>query len=297
MTDVPDSASLQPTVGTQLQQAVPRLVVSSSTPRLDAEVLLAHTLNVSRAQLIARLSDPLGAPQAALFQAMLERRADGESIAYLVGEREFYGLRFMVNPHVLVPRPETELLVERMLIFAADRRSRGQLRIADIGTGSGAIAVSLAVKLPQAQIIATDISADALAVAAANARAHGVAERITFRQGDLLAALDAPVHLIASNPPYTILDEVDADVLRYEPHLALDGGPDGLDPYRRLLADAPTWLLAEGRIGLEIDPRRAAQVYAIALAAFPKAVVSILPDAAGHARVMTVRLPGALEEH
>ncbi|HWQ11307.1 MAG TPA: peptide chain release factor N(5)-glutamine methyltransferase [Roseiflexaceae bacterium] len=296
------------TIAEALADATAALRPSSSTPRLDAELLLAHALGWPRARLLAEGRATLPATARDTFRALVRRRAGLEPVAYLVGRREFYGLEFAVDCRVLVPRPETELLVELALGFArrtmndehpatndaegSNRSSfvvrRSPFVIADIGTGSGCIAVALAVHLPRARVYATDISLDALAVARANAERHGVAGRVTLLQGDLLAPLPEPVDLLVSNPPYTVLAQVDEGVRRHEPRLALDGGPDGLALYRRLLADAPGRLRSGGVVLLEIGAEQGRAVAALARAAFPGADVRVQQDLAGHDRAVVV---------
>jgi release factor glutamine methyltransferase len=191
---------------------------------------------------------------------------------------------------VLVPRPETEQLVELALREA--RRIVEQtaaLAIADIGTGSGAIAVALALNLPAAQLYAVDLSADALAVARSNVARHGLDERVTLLHGDLLAPLPGPVDLIVSNPPYTVLAEVEPNVRAAEPWLALEGGPDGAAIYRRLLARAPAYVRAGGAVLLEIGAWQGALVAELLRAAFPQATVEVHQDLAGHDRVVVGR--------
>lgn len=291
-----DSAPASPTG--PLPTSVPGLLTAaavtlrshSPTPRLDAELLLGHVLGWSRARLLAARSEPLEAEHVAAFQGLIERRATGEPVAYLIGHREFYGLDLLVDRRVLTPRPETELLVEQALAVAAAMAHRAPLRIADVGTGSGAIAIALAVHLPDAQIYATDLAPEALAVAAANAARHGVAERVTLLQGDLLTPVTERLEIIVSNPPYTILDQIDANVRRHEPHLALDGGPDGLEIYRRLLAQAPRWLRLGGALVLEIGALQGPAVTALVQAALPTARVAVVRDLAGHDRVVVGRL-------
>ncbi|GAB4204166.1 MAG: peptide chain release factor N(5)-glutamine methyltransferase [Roseiflexaceae bacterium] len=279
------------TVARALAWAGSTLAGSSPSARLDAELLLAHTLGWSRARVLAEGRIELDPAQQARFAALVDRRAALEPVAYLVGQREFYGLDFEVTPAVLVPRPETELLVERALEFARNLPAGAQ--IADIGAGSGAIAVALAVHLPQARISAVDLSAEALAVAGRNAARHGVAGRVRLLQGDLLAPLDSPVDLLVSNPPYTVLAEIDEGVRRHEPHLALDGGPDGLELYRRLLAAAPPLLRPGGAVLLEIGATQAETVSALARQHFPDARVTVEQDLAGHDRVVIIATPGA----
>jgi release factor glutamine methyltransferase len=259
----------------------------SPTPRLDAEVLLAHVLGVSRAQLYARLRDPWPTEALEPYGALLRRRLAGEPVAYLVGHKDFYGLDLQVDPRVLIPRPETEELVGRVLA-ALPLDAIGP--VADIGTGSGAIAIALAVHRPALRVVAVDLSAEALDVARANAARYDVAERISWRQGDLLEPLSAPVAGIAANLPYTVLDEVDPDVREWEPVLALDGGgPLGTGLIARLLAGAPRVLPPDGWVALEIGYNQAAAVERLARAAFPTAVVQVYPDVEERDRVVWVQ--------
>jgi release factor glutamine methyltransferase len=282
---MPDSAL---TVAQALRSAAAALAALSSTARLDAELLLADVLQWPRSRVLAEYAQLLSPQQQAVFDALIARRMQREPIAYLLGRREFYGLEFSVDRRVLIPRPETELLVERALAFAAARPGR-RLRIADIGTGSGAIAVALAVHLPQAAIIAGDISHDALAVAAVNAARHQVSERISLRRGDLLDVIDAPVDLLISNPPYTLINDIEPGVAAYEPHLALDGGPDGLAFYRRLLAGAAAVLQPDGALLFEIGAWQGRDLLRMTAAALPHATLQILPDLAGLDRVVEAR--------
>ncbi|MEP7003977.1 MAG: HemK/PrmC family methyltransferase, partial [Chloroflexota bacterium] len=189
------------------------------TPALDADVLLAHVLGVPKEDLVAHPEIELGPGEAARFDALVAKRADGVPVAYLRGFKEFYGLRFAVDPRVLVPRPETEVLVDAVRAHAAER----ELTVVDIGTGSGAIAVALAVSAPQLRVIATDVSTAALAVARSNAAAHGA--RIDFRQGDLLASVTERVDVVAANLPYLRDDALEELVgertsLAFEPRIA-----------------------------------------------------------------------------
>jgi release factor glutamine methyltransferase len=282
------------TVRQLLAAATTLLRTVSSTPRLDAELLLAHVLDWSRAHLLAEQSYIPGADHIAVFQQLTQRRAHGEPVAYLVGYRSFYGLDLLVDRRVLVPRPETELLVELALGLirerpAATTHTAPAYYIADVGTGSGAIAVALAVHLPGVHIYATDISEVALEVARANVECHGVGEQVTLLHGDLLTPMPRKVDLIISNPPYTILAEIDADVREHEPHLALDGGPDGLAVYRRLLAEAPAWLVPGGSMLMEIGATQATAVSALAHTMFPLSQVTVHRDLAGHNRILAVR--------
>ena len=231
--------------------------------RRDAEFLLLHALRMTRAQFLASFDRPLTDAERAAFDASIARRLAREPVQYITGEQEFYGLALRVTPAVLIPRPETEHLVEAVLAHFHTRASE-PLRIADVGTGSGAIAIALAVHLPAAEITATDISREALDVAEGNARTHGVADRIRFTEMDLL---DIPIvdsrrfatgqffDAVVSNPPYVGLAEagdLHPQVRDYEPRTALFAGETGLDVYRRLVPRAGAALKPGGLLALEI---------------------------------------------
>jgi release factor glutamine methyltransferase len=275
-----------------LQRAAAVLAASGvDSPRLTAEAVLAHVLGVTRTQLLARPEQTLPAPALAEFRSLVARAAQGEPLAYLTGRREFCGLDFLVDARVLVPRPETELLVELAL---SHLHTCIPTHILDIGTGSGCIAVTLAVRLPSARVTATDISAAALALARLNAARHGVSDRIDFIQSDLLSACHLPpaaCHLLVANLPYIPSDTLPRlPVSRHEPALALDGGPDGLALIRRLLADAPGVMAPHGRLLLEINDAQSADTLALAHAAFPSAQIEMHKDFAGLERVISIAL-------
>ena len=256
---------------------------------LEAEVLVRHALRYDRAQFYAALSETLGTEPLEHIHALLRRRIAGEPLAYITGHREFYGLDFAVSPAVLIPRQETELLVDVALEFAHDYTG-SSISIADIGTGSGAIAVAIAHNLPQAHVHATDRSAAALQVAERNCRKHGVSDRVSLLQGDLLDPLPRGVDLIISNPPYIasrLLPELPREVRR-EPQLALDGGEQGLDVIGRLIEQAPAKLNAGGRLIIEISPEQLEAVRETAQAYFPDAVVEHRNDLLGLARCVTI---------
>ncbi|MBU2549056.1 MAG: peptide chain release factor N(5)-glutamine methyltransferase [Proteobacteria bacterium] len=230
------------------------------TPRLDAEVLLADLLGLDRVRLYMNFDRPLNADELAAFRARVRRRAAREPVAYITGRKEFYSLTFRVGPEVLVPRPETELLVEETVRLARKRWPAGEpLRILDLGTGCGAVAAALASELDQARIFAIDISAPALALARLNAEALGLADRIRFFEGDLTSPLEGQgpgFHLAAANLPYVprpALDDLAPEVRR-EPRLALDGGPEGLDLIRRAATRVRPLLEPRGALLLEIWP-------------------------------------------
>ncbi len=250
------------------------------SPRLDAEILAAHALGLSRVQLYVQHDRPLDAAELAGMRELVKRRQAGESVAYIIGKKEFFGIEFAVDARVLVPRPDTETLVDEALARLAEARDLGELpgaalpqapralRVADVGTGSGAVAIAIAKTgvrsaaeaRPALEVIASDVSPDALAVARANAERHGAA--ITFVEGDLaepLLAL-APFDVIAANLPYIASADIDglAPEVRAEPRLALDGGADGLALVRRLVAAAPDLLRAGGALALEIGAGQAA---------------------------------------
>lgn len=227
----------------------------------DAELLLLHALEISRVTLLAYPHREVRPDQLALYERVVARRLQHEPIQYIIGQQEFYGLRFQVSPAVLIPRPETEHLIESVLDLLAIDEAERRIRIVDVGTGSGAIAIALAVHLPHAEIIAVDLSSEALVVATTNAREHGVAHRIRFLQSDLLLALSRDeatgeaFDAIVSNPPY--IPESDRAALHpevrdHEPATALFAGVEGLDVYRRLIPQAYSALKPNGVLALEI---------------------------------------------
>lgn len=262
--------------------------------RLDAEQILLHILRRidpgrNRAWLLAHAGDPTGSDARIQFKVLLERRMRGEPIQYITGEAEFYGLPFGVTRDVLIPRPETEHLVERVLALAAEF---GHPRIIDIGTGSGAIAVALAHHLPQASITAIDLSPAALAIARENAALNAVDARIRFLCGDLLApVVEERFDLIVSNPPYvaeTDRASLSVEVRDHEPALALFAGTDGLGVYRRLISTAFGAVAPGGLIALEIGAGQSPLVEALlTLAGF--AQIDCTPDLQGIPRVLTAR--------
>jgi len=261
---------------------------------LDAELLLGHALELSREQLMLAAGRVLGSSQVRAYERLLARRCAREPLAYITGRREFWSLDFHVTPAVLIPRPETERLVEIVLQLAGELQSGQRLRIVDIGTGSGAIAVALASELAGAQMFATDSSAAALAIAAENAARNRVADKIKFVHGDLLDGLpaDRPFGLIVSNPPYIRRAEIDAlepEVNRWEPRGALDGGLDGLDYYRRIATEAFDYLRPNGAVAVEIGAGMGKAVEALFKDDAGCVEVEIYNDYAGIDRVVVAR--------
>lgn len=254
--------------------------------RLDAEVLLAYALGVTRSQLYARLNQGITPGECEAWIGCLARRRAGEPVAYILGWKEFHGLDFYVDRRVLIPRPETELLVEWGIKLA---RESALTSIADIGTGSGCVAISLARALPGAKVYAVDISSETLAVAAINCRRHGLEERIDLLFGDLLEPLPGSLELIVANLPYISEPEfasLPREIRDYEPSIALNGGHDGLELIGRFLAGAREHLKPGGRILLEIGATQGCQVVALARKGFPRAKLEIIPDYAGFDRVL-----------
>lgn len=253
----------------------------------DALALLSAVLEVDRAYLLAHPEQPLTGAQAGQYAAWLERCAAGEPLAYLLGRRAFYDRDFIVTPAVLIPRPETEHLLEAALDFA---RLHPGLTAVDVGTGSGALAVTLAAREPSARVYAVDVSPAALDVARQNAALHQAT--VTFFHGDLLQPLlerNLQVDLLLANLPYIATGDLPALVVtRYEPRLALDGGADGLDLVRRLLAQSPSVCRPGALLLLEIGAQQGAAALALAQAAFPQAASRILRDYAGHDRLIAI---------
>jgi release factor glutamine methyltransferase len=278
------------TIAHALREGRQRLApADTETPGLDAEVLLRHLLELDRAGLFARLSDPVDPRALTDYRRLIDARAAGTPVAYLTGEREFMGLALRVTPAVLIPRPETEILVEWAVAWLC--RRPGAVVI-DVGAGTGAIALSVAALLgPEwiGRIIASDVSAAALDVARANRERHGLTDRVTLVAGSLLGWLHEPVDLILANLPYLTPTQIAANPqLAAEPRLALDGGAAGLDLIRRLLADAPRVLASAGAIALEIDPDQRDDVVALATASFPDSEICVVRDLAGRDRHITI---------
>lgn len=260
--------------------------------RLDAELLVAHALGLRRIDLYLRIEQPLDEAELAKIRGLLERRRKREPVAYILGYRDFFNRRFNVDPRALVPRPETELVVEAA-IARLKARGDGPLRALDLGTGTGAIAITLALELPNVTVDAVDLSEAALSLARENVTALSVGDRVTLHHGSLYEPIgDARYDLVVSNPPYIPSEECDAlmpDVAGFEPRLALDGGVDGLLVLRALVAGAPPHLLAGASLVAELGHDQGPAARALAEAAgFP--TVGVTLDYARLDRVLTADL-------
>jgi release factor glutamine methyltransferase len=260
--------------------------------RLDAEVLLRHVLDLEKEQLYMNGDAPISAGQEEQFRELVLRRSRREPVAYITGHKDFWSLDFVVSPAVLIPRPETELLVELALQYARQLASRLAVKVLEVGAGSGAISVCLAKELAAAQIVAVDISPIALDVARLNARRYGAADRIRFLLGDLFAPIK-PLreffNLIVANPPYIRTGELPwlaPEIRQWEPMIALDGGPDGFDTYRRIIAEGSKYLATGGSIVLEIGADMARDLIELFSRAGCYGPVSVYQDYAGKDRVI-----------
>jgi len=256
--------------------------------RLEAEVLLAHTLGIDRAHLLADLRSALSLEQMAAFGALLRRRTAREPLAYIVGQREFYGIEIACSPAALIPRPESEMLVDLAL---EEAHRRGEIRIADIGAGTGAIAVAIALNAPNARVLATDVFDAALALARRNVDHHGVESRVELRKADLLDGLGV-FDVIVANLPY--VSEGDwrglAPELRdHEPKTALVGGETGTEIIEAMLRQAPPHLAPGGVLATEIGDTQGETALRAAREAFPEAVACVIKDLAGLDRMLVVR--------
>lgn len=260
---------------------------------LDAELLLSHAVSKSREQLYSHDDIPLTSQQRKSYRRLLERRASGEPVAYLLGKREFMDLPLEVNRHVLIPRPETETLVERVLEWIQVAPMR-KPRIVDVGTGSGAIALSLAKHAQKARIIAVDISRQALDQASKNARELRLHKRVQFKRSDLLSHVQGPFDCIVANLPYLTneqLRSIPADVRDFEPHHALAGGPDGLYWYEKLLTQAKSILAPGGTMFIEIGPNLRLGTERLVKNVFPSSsTLRFHRDLAGRVRIAEIQL-------
>lgn len=307
------------TIADVLRGATRQLESSTSdSARLEARLLTEAALGRSRVWIYQNLGTTLDAASVERLLSLVDRRAAGEPLAYILGTREFYGRAFLVDRRVLIPRPETETVLEHAVELArasvrrpvvarlggqfarrsadhhdtADRAGddKRPMVVVDVGTGSGILGISLALELPSAHVILVDCSADALDVARANCRRHGVEGRVELVKGDLLDGIEGPIDLIVANLPYVPTAEIDhlAVEVRQEPRQALDGGEDGLDLYRRLFAQASTVLAPGGSLAAEIGDRQGVSAVQLARASFPGRDVRVYPDLEGRDRVIAV---------
>ena len=303
----PTQKSRAATVSTAIQST--RLTLKEADIQeapLEGEVLVGHVAGVDRASLYSNPDRAFSDAEAQQLAALVARRCKREPLPYLLGHWEFYGLDYIVNPAVLIPRPETETLVEEALIWArsggttepgveSTKVAARQFRIADVATGSGCVAISLAKRLPQATVIATDLSPDALAVARQNIERHDVANQVHLQEGDLLSGYDGKLDLIVSNPPYIPDGEVPGlqpEVALHEPSAALGGGPDGLSIIRRLMDQAAELLSPNGALMIEFNPPQSSVLLSEAKRLWPNAGCRVVKDLAGLDRVLVVELEG-----
>jgi release factor glutamine methyltransferase len=237
-------------------------------PRLNAELLLARSLNLSREGLYTHLQDPSREEEKEKFERLIKKRLSGEPLQYLLGYQEFWSIHFKVDPRVLIPRPETELLVEQSLSILSENFPRSTLYVLEIGTGSGVIAISLAKEVRDLFIVATDISGEALLLARENAKSAGVLHRIEFINGDLFSPIrlmreKEPFDLILSNPPYIHRSQIQnlaSEIKDHEPAIALDGGEDGMEYYRSIVSQGPSYLRRGGWLLLEVGEKQGENV-------------------------------------
>lgn len=282
----------------QVIRAAAATLGGDSAAELDAEVLMSHALGISRSEVLARGRDRLPPAKVTAFRALLRRRSQGEPLAYIIGRVAFHLIELEVTPDVLVPRPETELLVEWALGRAGKKSASDRQIVAlDVGTGSGAIALALAAAAPTLTVWATDVSPAALAVARANLERLGLSSRVRLLQADLLPPGQTMFDIVVANLPYVGTRDPDLDpmVATYEPDIALYSGPDGLSAIGRLLRELPTRLAEGADVGIEIGWRQASAVAALARAAFPRRAVRVRQDLAGRDRLVTVDGPECVE--
>ncbi|MGB8265641.1 MAG: peptide chain release factor N(5)-glutamine methyltransferase [Candidatus Velthaea sp.] len=283
------------TINEALREARSRLQPVAGTGALDGQRLMEHVSGLAKPALILRGDEALETGAGEQFFALVRRRERGEPIAYLIGSVGFYGRTFAVDSRVLVPRPETEHLIEAVIDDLRGRRKAGGT-IVDVGTGSGAIAITLACELPDLNVFATDVSAEALEVARHNAAANNVFQHVTFLHGDLLAPLRAfgPVDAIVANLPYIPAGAVPPapNPVSFEPRVALDGGPDGLGLYRRFLREIPAVAAPGASVFLEAAPGTIEPLAELAQALLPGAYIEIGEDYGGLERFVNLSLPG-----
>jgi release factor glutamine methyltransferase len=283
-----DDNLVQPSLQDWIKTNKERLAATSESPVLDVQVLLASVLGVNRSRVISHSEEYLNPAQIAELEICLQRLEHGEPLPYVLGEWEFFGLKFSLTPAVLIPRPETELLVETALDWLAEHPQR-RFGV-DVGTGSACIAASLAVNCAELRMLASDVSKEALLVAHQNILRHKLENRITVIQADLIPPADQPFDLICANLPYIPSQELNQlKVSHWEPSLALDGGLDGLDKINRLLDTAPRRLAPGGLLLCEIEARQGQAVLAAGQKYFPYAEIRLLTDLAGKDRLLAIQ--------
>lgn len=273
-----------PTVRQELRWAIEQLQQGSSeSPRLEAELLVAHVLTTERLGLYLAPERALTSAQSARLHELVQRRCRGEPLQYLIGSVDFYTCRLKITPAVFIPRPETEELVE-LLVSEYTKNISPMLKVLDLGTGSGAIAIALARAWPESTVVAVDLSGEALAVARENALLNGVSERIRFLCSDWFSKISEKFDLIVSNPPYVPTSALAGAQreLRYEPRLALDGGQHGLDAISRIIEESPKYLDRGGALYLEVGSDQGARVRSLMSKLFER--VDIINDLSGQQR-------------
>ena len=265
--------------------------IGSLDARLEAEVLLRHVLKIDRATMFRDLDEDVSIEDSGNIASLVKRRTQREPLAYITGAKEFYGLPFFVSEDVLIPRQETELLVDTA-IGQAKLLDKSEISIVDVGTGSGAIAVSLALNIPTSSVIAVDISESALTIADDNRRAHGLYSRVKLRRGNLLEPIVEKIDILVSNPPYIRSDKLTSlqeEVLQ-EPMVALDGGYDGLELIKKLLFQAVDKMCNPSVILFEIDSDQAAEAVKLSQQFFPSAITTVLKDLSNNERAVLLEI-------
>ena len=265
--------------------------IGSLDARLEAEVLLRHVLKIDRATMFRDLDEDVSIEDSGNIASLVKRRTQREPLAYITGAKEFYGLPFVVSEEVLIPRQETELLVDTAIVQAKSL-DKSEISIVDVGTGSGAIAVSLALKIPTSSVIAVDISESALTIADDNRRAHGLYSRVKLRCGNLLEPIVEKIDILVSNPPYIRSDKLTSlqeEVLQ-EPMVALDGGHDGLELIKKLLFQAVDKMSNPSVILFEIDSDQAPEAVKLSQQFFPSAITTVLKDLSNNERAVLLEI-------
>ena len=265
--------------------------IGSLDAKLEAEVLLRHVLKIDRATMFQDLDEDVSIEDSGNIASLVKRRTQREPLAYITGAKEFYGLPFVVSEDVLIPRQETELLVDAAIV-QAKTLDKSEISIVDVGTGSGAIAVSLALNIPTASVVAVDISEAALIIADDNRRTHGLYSRVKLRRGDLLEPIIDKIDILVSNPPYIRSDKLTSlqeEVLK-EPMVALDGGYDGLELIKKLLFQAVDKMSNPSVILFEIDSDQAAEAVKLSQQFFPSAITTVLKDLSNNERAVLLEI-------